>query len=189
MPPIFSIPSCIFIGPLGNTNVRGRLTSQEVAVLLVGCHFLGGHPTSQEDANLHVKISKNSTSRCWCGGRQVCPCAQGFPKNGWRSSVLPGIRWSPNTTLVETRRGVNATPAATWYRVRFPNSVPPRIRYHLMKKLNNFRPTQPNRILISYPNSSWNFLLDDTRSLEYLWRRAGQSSGEKTGRRFSSFFH
>ena len=61
MPPIFSIPSCVFIGPLGNTNVGGRLTSQEVAVLLVGCHFLGGRPTSQEDANLHVKISKNST--------------------------------------------------------------------------------------------------------------------------------
>ena len=41
MPPIFSIPSCVFIGPLGNTNVGGRLTSQE-------------------DANLHVRISKNS---------------------------------------------------------------------------------------------------------------------------------
>ena len=63
MPPIFSIPSCVFIGPLGNTNVGGRLTSQESAVLLVGCRFLGGQPTSQDDANLHVKISKNSTSR------------------------------------------------------------------------------------------------------------------------------
>ena len=92
MPPIFSIPSCVFIGLLGNTNVGGHLTSQESAVLLVGCRFLGGHPTSQEDANLHVKISKNSTSRCWCGGRQVCPCAQGFPKNGWRLSVFPGIQ-------------------------------------------------------------------------------------------------
>ena len=38
MPPIFSIPSCVFIGPLGNTSVGGRLTSQEVAVLLVGWH-------------------------------------------------------------------------------------------------------------------------------------------------------
>ena len=43
--PFFPIPSCVFIGPLGNTNVGGRLTSQEFAVLLVGCHFLGGRPT------------------------------------------------------------------------------------------------------------------------------------------------
>ena len=46
------------------------MTSQESAVLHVGCRFLGGQPTSQDDANLHVKISKNSTSRCCCGDRQ-----------------------------------------------------------------------------------------------------------------------
>ena len=87
--------TCVFIGLLGNTNAGGHLTSQESAVLLVGCRFLGGQPTSQDDANLHMKISKNSTSRCWCGGRQVCPCAQGFPKNGWRSYDRP-----PGNTVI-----------------------------------------------------------------------------------------
>ena len=67
MPPIFSIASCVLIGPLGNTNVGGCLSSQEAAVLLVGCRFLGGQPNSQDDANLHVKISKNSTSSLGVG--------------------------------------------------------------------------------------------------------------------------
>ena len=54
--PIFSIPSCVFIGPLGNTNIGGRLTSQEVAVLLVGCHFLGGRPKTQTSTWKFPKI-------------------------------------------------------------------------------------------------------------------------------------